>query len=193
MIFFILHTAVPMYRRRYAYLRLNTIVLRDRVNLNLRPCSYLYDSELFLTHAVVSCGPLFGFSVTPHSHLCAWCCRSCLQSYECRLLMALYTLNHSAAPCVCRVEISRNAITSDPRSELLETMTVIVRLPSHKWHYRGYCALWVLRVCACLVWDCAFLFVGSGLTISWSPEQGFLPTVYRITKLKRCPWANKGP
>jgi hypothetical protein len=40
---------------------------------------------------------------------------------------------------------------------------------------------------------CAFILcIGRGLATGWSPVQGVLPTVYRITKVKKRPRPNKG-
>jgi hypothetical protein len=46
----------------------------------------------------------------------------------------------------------------------------------------------------CLRLFCVFAVpcIGSGLATGWSPVQGVLPTVYRITKLKKRPGPNKG-
>jgi hypothetical protein len=43
----------------------------------------------------------------------------------------------------------------------------------------------------CLFSVCIVLCVGSGLATGWSPVQGILPTVYRVTKLTKRPRPNK--
>jgi hypothetical protein len=42
-----------------------------------------------------------------------------------------------------------------------------------------------MDVCVRLFCVCVVLRAGSGLATGWSPVQGVLPTVYRITKLKK--------
>jgi hypothetical protein len=49
-----------------------------------------------------------------------------------------------------------------------------------------------MDVCVCLFCVCTVLWVGSGLATVWSPVQGVLLTVYRITKLKKRPGPSKG-
>jgi hypothetical protein len=49
-----------------------------------------------------------------------------------------------------------------------------------------------MAICVRLFYICALLCVGSGLATGWSPVQGVLPTVYRITKLKKQPAPNRG-
>jgi hypothetical protein len=44
-----------------------------------------------------------------------------------------------------------------------------------------------MDVCVRLFCVCVVLCVGKGLATGWSPVQGFLPTVYRIKKLKKRP------
>jgi hypothetical protein len=44
-----------------------------------------------------------------------------------------------------------------------------------------------IHVCVLLFCVCVILCVGSGLATGWSPVQEVLPTVYRITKLKKGP------
>jgi hypothetical protein len=47
-----------------------------------------------------------------------------------------------------------------------------------------------MSVCSFCV--CAVLCVSSGFATGWSPAEGVLPTVYKITKLKKRPGPNKG-
>jgi hypothetical protein len=49
-----------------------------------------------------------------------------------------------------------------------------------------------MDICVCLFCVCAVLCVGSGLVTGWSPDQGVLSTVYRITKLKNRSGPDKG-
>jgi hypothetical protein len=51
---------------------------------------------------------------------------------------------------------------------------------------------WSMVVCVRLFCVCAVLCVDSGIVTSWSPAQGVLPTVYRITKLKKRLGPDKG-
>jgi hypothetical protein len=49
-----------------------------------------------------------------------------------------------------------------------------------------------MDICVRLFCFCAVLCVSRGLATDWSPVQGVLPTVYRISKLKKRPKPNKG-
>jgi hypothetical protein len=46
--------------------------------------------------------------------------------------------------------------------------------------------------CVRLFCVCAVICVSSGLATEWTPVQGILPTVCRITKLKKRSGPNKG-
>jgi hypothetical protein len=48
-----------------------------------------------------------------------------------------------------------------------------------------------MDVCVRLVCVCVVLCIGSGLATGWRPVQGYLPTVYRIKKLKKRPRCKK--
>jgi hypothetical protein len=65
-------------------------------------------------------------------------------------------------------------------SLLARTLRSWVQIPFEAWK----------SVCVYSV--CFVLYVGSGLATGWSPVQGVLPTVYRITKLKKRPGPNQG-
>jgi hypothetical protein len=49
-----------------------------------------------------------------------------------------------------------------------------------------------INICMRLFCVCIVLCVGRGLAMSWSPDQGVLLTIHRITKLKKRPGPNKG-
>jgi hypothetical protein len=66
----------------------------------------------------------------------------------------------------------------------LKTWTVLAR--SNTWIV-GSNPTWDMNICVCTV-----LCAGSGLATGWSPVQGVLQTVYRITNLKKRPRSDKG-
>jgi hypothetical protein len=49
-----------------------------------------------------------------------------------------------------------------------------------------------MQICRIQDYELYSLIFMLGLQMSWSPVQGFLPTVYRIKKLKKQPGPNKG-
>jgi hypothetical protein len=62
--------------------------------------------------------------------------------------------------------------------------------PLEHWD-RGFESHWRYG-CMCAFCGCVVLCVGSGLATGWSPVQGFIPTAYRINKLKKPPRFNRG-
>jgi hypothetical protein len=83
------------------------------------------------------------------------------------IVIILYTWtwfqSRSQWPCGLKNELSSPA----------RTLGLCVRIPLEAW----------MSVCVYSV--CVVLCVGSGLAMCWSPVQGVLQTVYRITKLKK--------